>query len=384
MKKVFLPLALLLIAVLAFAACTRDNDEPAFGAAADGGQQETPGAAETPAVDVSGLRIALVAHSPESILDDGSFNAGAWQGILQFARANGLSTTRGQNIEFFQPGSATDEARIDLVENVVQNFGADIVVLPGFHFVASSYEMQRLFPDVKFVLLDASPAGDIASNLVAIHYAEHESGFLAGYAIVMDGFRNLGFMGGAAVPAVVRFGHGFLQGAEYAANALGLSAGDITVRYYYIGGFAPDPGVTTQAGSWYATGTEVIFAAAGGAGFSIITAAEAANAYVIGVDVDQADASDVVITSAVKGLATSVNDMLNDFVSGNWRGGRALMFDATVNGIGLPMESSRFRTFSQAQYDAIFGQLASGAISVNNSLNMDDVLAGLSLVVVEQ
>jgi len=383
MKKVlkFLPLALLLVALLAFGACTRDNEEPTTGTAAT----ETP-AAETPAAttaDASHIRIALVAHSPESILDDGSFNAGAWQGILQFAREHGLSTTRGVDIEFFQPGTATDEARIDLVENVVENFGANIIVLPGFHFIASSYRMQEYFPDVKFVLLDASPAGGIRSNLVAIHYAEEESGFLAGYAAVMQGYRSLGFMGGVAVPAVVRFGHGFIQGAEYAANALGLAAGDVTIRYHYVGGFAPDPAVTTQAGSWYATGTEVIFAAAGGAGFSVIAAAEAAGASVIGVDVDQADDSTVVVTSAIKGLAPSVNAMLNDFLNDTWRGGQELMFNAAVDGVGLPMATSRLQNFTQAQYDAIFAQLANGTIRVNNSLEMSDILANISLVEVD-
>jgi len=369
MKKAFklLPLALLLVALLAFSACNREDESTP----AAGGDSDT------------GVRIALVAHSPESILDDGSFNAGAWQGILQFARAQGLSTTRGTDIEFFQPGSATDEARIDLVENAINNFGANVIVLPGFHFIASSYEMQNLFPDVKFILLDAAPAGGIRDNLVSIEYAEEESGFLAGYAAVMDGYRSLGFMGGAAVPAVVRFGHGFIQGAEYAANSLGLEAGEVTIRYHYIGGFAPDPAVTTHAGSWFATGTEVIFAAAGGAGFSVIAAAEAAGASVIGVDVDQAGDGAVVVTSAVKGLATSVNDMLNDFVNGTWRGGRQLMFNAAVNGIGLPMESSRLQNFTQAQYNVIFAQLANGAVRVNNSLDMDAILANVSLVEVD-
>ena len=372
MNKTFklLPLALLLVALLALGACS-NNDEPAAGTPATGSA-------------ASDIRIALVAHSPESILDDGSFNAGAWQGILDFANEQGLSTTRGEDIQFFQPGSATDEARIDLVENAIENFGATVVVLPGFHFIDSSARMQEYFPEVKFILLDASPAGgEIRDNLVAIAYAEEQSGFLAGYAAVMDGYRSLGFMGGAAVPAVVRFGHGFVQGAEFAASELGLDGGDVIIRYHYIGGFAPDPAVATLAGSWFATGTEVIFAAAGGAGFSVISAAEGAGASVIGVDVDQGHESDVVVTSAVKGLATSVHDMLDDIVRGTWRGGRGLHFDATVNGIGLPMETSRLQNFTQAQYDAIFGRLAGGSVPVSDSLDFAEILERLSYVQVE-
>lgn len=392
MKKVlkFLPLLVLVVALFAFNACTpAPAPQPA--------QPPAPVAEQPPATpeptpepppsepveqieDAGDIRIALVAHSPESILDDGSFNAGAWVGIGDFLTANGLPES---NRQFFQPTSADDEARINLVEDAIETFGADVVVLPGFHFISSSYRMQNYFPDVQFILLDASPAGGISNNLVAIHYAEEESGFFAGYAAVVNGYRELGFMGGAAVPAVVRFGHGFIQGAEHAAASLGLEEGDVTVRFHYIGGFAPDPAVATHAGSWFAAGTEVIFAAAGGAGFSVISAAEAAGASVIGVDVDQGHASEVVVTSAVKGLAASVNAMLIEYVNGQWRGGNELMFNAAVNGVGLPMESSRMDNFSQAQYDAIFGQVASGAVSVSASLDFDEILESISLVEVD-
>jgi len=331
-------------------------------------------------LDASDIYVALVAHSPESILDDGSFNEGAWQGIQRFLNANGLS---GNHARFFQPHSADDVARVDLVADAI-NWGANIVVLPGFHFIASSYEMQHMFPEVKFVLLDATPAGGTADNLVAIHYAEEQAGFLAGYAAVMEGYTDLGFMGGHAVPAVVRFGHGFLQGAEYAAESLGLSAGDVTVNYLYVGGFAPSPEVATTASAWFAGGTEVIFAAAGGAGFSVISGAEAEGGSVIGVDVDQSDASQVVITSAMKALDVSVYDMLTDFLNGSFRGGGELMFDASVNGIGLPMNNSRFQSFTQAQYDAIFALLANGSVTVNNVVTdtVSEANLGLTLVTV--
>jgi len=368
MKKVFkfLSLALLLVVVLALTACTRDDEETPVG---------------QPDADGPNIRIALIAHSPESILDDGSFNAGAWQGILQFARENGLSTSRGVDIEFFQPGAGTDDARIDLVESAIQNFGANVIVMPGHHFIASSYEMQNLFPDTYFILLDASPAGAISSNLVAIHYAEEESGFLAGYAAVMNGYRNLGFMGGVAVPAVVRFGTGFIEGAEYAANELGLAEGEVTINYAYAGTFSPAPEVQTMAASWYNEGVEVIFAAAGGAGFSVFAAAEAANALAIGVDIDQAGASDTVITSALKGLEASVYSVISDFFAGDFPGGIAKIFDASLDGVGLPMDTSRFENFTQDQYDDIFQRLANDEIDVSTEVGPEAHLnLNLSLV----
>ena len=333
--------------------------------------------------DPSDVRIALIAHSPDSILDDGSFNEGAWAGIQRFASTHGLPSG---NIDFFQPHSADDVARIDLIGDAIQGFGADILILPGFHFISSLYDAQDIFPDTKFVLLDATPSGPggprVEANVAAIHYAEHESGFLAGYAAVMEGHRNLGFIGGIAVPAVVRFGHGFLQGAEHAAEYLGLAEGDVTVNYYYIGAFAPSPETATMASAWYAGGVEVIFAAAGGAGASVKAGAEGAGGSVIGVDVDQAHLSPTVITSAIKALDVSVYDMLTDFLNGTFRGGRELMFDASVNGIGLPMHSARFQNFTQADYDAIFALLASGAVVVNNVVTETVSEANLGLVLV--
>jgi basic membrane protein A len=198
----------------------------------------------------------------------------------------------------------------------------------------------------------------------------------------MEGYRNLGFIGGAAVPAVQRFGHGFIQGAEHAVDYLGLNEGDVSIRFHYLGGFAPDPAHTAFAGGWFAAGVEVIFAAAGGAGASVIGAAEAAGTSIIGVDVDQSGASEVVITSAMKALAVSVYDLLTHYVAGTFPGGRVEMYDAAANGVALPMENSRFQEFTQAQYDAIFAQLASGAVAVNNTLDFDEIVAGVSLVTV--
>ena len=374
--------ALIPAATIAFlAACGGSADEPVAPIAppTGGGEVVTP---VIPPDEVSGINIALIAHSPDSILDDGSFNEGAWQGIVQFSQANGLPEA---NRNFFQPHTASDDARIDLIYDAI-SWGADVLVLPGFHFESSLYEAQDMFPEATFILLDASPRGEdgvrIENNLVAIHYAEEQAGFLAGYAAVMDGYRNLGFMGGIAVPAVVRFGHGFIQGVDHAAESLGLAQGEVTIRYTYLGRFAPGPEVQTQAAAWFASDVEVIFSAAGGAGFSVFEAADAANASTIGVDVDQANDSPTVITSAMKGLAPSVYQMLTAFANGNFPGGQQLIFDASIDGVSIAMSTSRFGSFTQAQYDAIFAQLANGSVNVNNSLEMDDI--STNLVVVEE
>jgi len=352
-------LALLVVTLFAFSACGGDDDYE--------------------------FRVALLAHSPDSILDDGSFNTGAWLGIQRIARTHNLSDTQ---VQFFQPRIASDDERINMIRDIVEDWGANVIVMPGHHFQYAAYIAQGMFPDTHFILLDAAPVGStgaIAPNLIAVRYAEHESGFLAGYAAVMEGYRNLGFTGGMAIPPVIRFGHGFIQGAEHAANSLGLAPGDVQIAYLYFGQFSGDPAFTVMAASLFASGTEVIFTAAGGANHSVFAAAEDARASTIGVDSDQSGDSNTVITSAVKGLEASVYALINDYLNNSWRGGREIIFDAAIDGVGLVMGvNNRMRNFTQAQYDSLFAQVASGAVSVNGSLDMNEIRSGLNLVVVNE
>jgi len=291
-------------------------------------------------------------------IDDKSFNQGSWEGLLQFALEN------NKTHRYFQPSEVSNDAYITAIDLAVRG-GAKVIVTPGFLFEVPIFIAQDRFPDTKFVLVDGMPRNQdftefrAENNVVGILYAEDQAGFLAGYAAVKDGFRNLAFMGGMAVPAVVRFGYGFVQGAEYAAKELGLANGSITINYHYTGTFSASPAIQTMAAAWFNDGVEVIFACGGAIGNSVMAAAEQAGRAVIGVDIDQADQSETVITSAMKNLRGSVYDILAAFYAGNFPGGQAKIFDAANKGVGLPMETSRFRTFSQYDYDAIYQKLAS-------------------------
>lgn len=331
------------------------------------------------------LVIALVTDYGD--IDDESFNQGAWEGVVEFAEARDIP------FDFFRPAErGSTAANLDAIDQAIAA-GAQILVTPGFLFEAALFEAQDLHEDVHFILLDAVPAvgqgeereSHISDNVAAILYAEEQSGFLAGYAAVYDGYRELGFIGGMAVPAVVRFGSGFVQGAELAAAELGLDAGAVSIRYTYLGSFAPGPEVVTQAASWYADGIEVIFAAAGGAGGSVFAAADdTPDGRAIGVDVDQGHHSERIITSAMKELGSSVYQTLEAFFADRWEGGEVTMFNAANNGVGLPTDFSRFNSFTQTQYDEIFAQLVSGAVVVDDNFsepNPNDMLT-LELITV--
>jgi len=301
-------------------------------------------------------------------IDDKSFNQGSWEGLVQYAKEKGISH------KYYQPTEQSNDAYITAIDLAVRG-GAKIVVTPGFLFETPVFVAQDRYPNVNFILVDGVPhSADYSEfktgrNTVGVNYAEDQAGFLAGYAAVKDGNRKLGFVGGMAVPAVVRFGYGFVQGAEYAAKELGLASGSITINYHYTGAFAATPEAQTLAASWFNSGVDIIFACGGAVGNSVMAAAEQAGKKVIGVDVDQSGESDTVITSAMKGLQVSVYDCISDYYEGKFPGGRTLVFAADNKGVGLPMNTSKFKNFKQADYNSIFDKLASGSIPRMDNLD---------------
>lgn len=305
-------------------------------------------------------------------IDDKSFNQGTWEGIVKFAEAN------GKTYNYYQPTDQSTDIYLDFIEQAV-NAGAKIIITPGFLFEEPIFIAQDMYPEVSFVLIDGNPHNADYSefrtndNAVGIVFAEEQAGFLAGYAAVKDGYTKLGFMGGMAVPAVVRFGYGYVQGAEMAAAELGIEG--LVMNYHYTGGFAATPEAQALAASWYADGIEVIFACGGAVGDSVMAAAEAAGAKVIGVDVDQsAQSPSTVITSAAKGLAAAVEQTLAAFYAGEFPGGQALVKDAKLDGVELPMATSKFKTFSQADYDEIFGKLVADEIKLLKDTDITNVM----------
>ncbi len=339
MKKLGI-IALAIMLILSLSACANEQptDKPADGT----------------------FEIALI--TDVGTIDDKSFNQGAWEGVVAYAEE------ANKTYKYYKPSEKSDDAYLTSIDLAVKA-GAKVIVCPGFLFEVPVFNAQDKYPDVKFIILDGYPhAGEwepvVKDNTLSIFYAEEEAGFLAGYAAVKDGYRKLGFMGGMAVPAVVRFGYGYIQGAEVAAQELGLADKEINIKYTYVGNFDATPENMAKAAAWYNEGTEVIFACGGAVGNSVMKAAETAKTKVIGVDVDQSGESETVITSSMKNLTKSVYDSLKLLYDNKFPGGEIQVLDATVNGVQLPMESSKFETFSQADYDSVYGRIVNSEFEI--------------------
>lgn len=368
MKK-FLSLILVMVMTLSLAGCggstktetkeTGDSDKTATtdeGTKTDDAKEEVK--------ETEGFELALI--TDVGTIDDKSFNQGSWEGLEAYAADNNITH------KYYKPAEKSEQACLDAIALAVKG-GAKTIVVPGFLFNVPIYEAQDKYPETNFVFIDGAPEkeGDlkIGANVTSIVYAEQEAGYLAGYAAVKEGNTKLGFMGGIAVPAVIKFGYGFVKGADEAGMELGK---EIEIKYSYLGGFGPTPEYQALASSWYKSGTEVIFAAAGGAGNSVMKAAETEGTKVIGVDVDQSSESDAVLTSSMKNLSKSVYDELTNLYAGTGHGGSQIVVDASVEGVGLPMETSRFETFTQEDYDAIYAKLAAKEFEIPTEVDVKD------------
>jgi len=360
MKKI-ISLLLAGLMILALTAC---SSAPAPSA--------TPAASAAPTPAVTSYELALITDVGN--IDDKSFNEAAWNGVKSYADANKITYA------YYRPSEDSKTAREETIGNAIAK-GAKVVVCPGYLFEDAIFDVQTKYPNVQFLLLDGQPhpssdatAIKANSNVYCILYKEEQAGFLAGYAAVMDGYTKLGFCGGIAVPAVVRYGYGFVQGADAAAADKGLAKGAIQIKYWYAGGFAPSDDIRTKMDGWYTGGTQVVFSCGGGIYLSVVAAATAANGKVIGVDVDQSAVSPVIITSAMKDLANSVKQALAALYKNNktWpadMAGKTSILGAAEGNVGLPTAAAswRLKTFTVDQYKAVLDKLVKGTIVVNNS-----------------
>ncbi len=381
MKK-FLALMLALVMALSLVACGQKNQD-------SNGTYDTD--KDTDVTDVA-YKVAMITDYGD--ITDQSFNQTTYEACKAFAEANGV------DFQYFKPAGDNTADRVAMIESAVDQ-GYNVIVMPGYAFGAAIAETAPKFSDVKFIALDVS-AGDLGegfevpANLYCAVYQEELCGYMAGYAAVKLGYKNLGFLGGMAVPAVQRYGYGFVQGVDAAAAELKLT--DVKVNYAYGNQFFGDADITAAMDTWYAGGTEIVFACGGGIYTSAVDAAKKVEgAKVIGVDVDQAavianyaagegaDAATVegykalTVTSAMKGLYPATFDTLTDvIVNVNWEKysgkidtlGLVSADDPAANYVQIPMESTQWADgkFTQDDYKALVKAMFDGTLTVSNDI----------------
>ena len=362
--------------------------------------------------DKTEYKVAMITDYGD--ITDQSFNQTTYEACKAFAEKNKIE------FKYYKPAGDNTADRVAMIESAVEE-GFNVIVMPGYAFGGAIVEAAPQHKDVKFIALDVAK-GDLLeagvakagetydynpdnwelskyvdmSNVYCAIYQEELCGYMAGYAAVKLGYKNLGFLGGMAVPAVQRYGYGFVQGVDAAAAELKLT--DVKLNYAYGNQFSGDADITAAMDTWYAGGTEVVFACGGGIYTSAVDAAKKVNgAKVIGVDVDQAgviakyaagEGADqatidgfkaLTVTSAMKGLYPATFDTLTDvIVKGNWDNykgkiqnlGLVSGDDPTLNYVQIPMESTQWKdgAFTQDNYKAMVKEMFDGTLTVSNDI----------------
>ena len=383
-KLIALLLAVAMIACL-FVGCGKETNEPeeTTTAPTEVNNNEETTTAPAPAV---ALKVAMVTDYGD--ITDQSFNQTTYEAGKAWCEAN--------NVEFsyFKPTNDSLEARVASIELAIEQ-GYNTLLLPGYAFGGAIAETAAQNPEVYYIALDVSAAdlGEgyvVPANVYCAVYQEELSGFMAGVAAVKLGYTELGFLGGIAVPAVMRFGYGFVQGADYAA---GLTGAKVNVKYCYGNQFFGDADITAYMDTWYNEGTQVVFACGGGIYASAAEAAVKVNGKVIGVDVDQKGIIDgtyvegLTVTSAMKGLGATVKATLTGLAAGNWADystkvetlGLVSGTDLEANYVQLPTTTQFGEGFTAEDYAALVADMFAGTITVSSSIDAEPAVANITV-----
>ena len=338
------------------------------------------------------MKVAMVTDSGD--ITDQSFNQMTYEACKAWGKENDIE------FNYYKPQSDSDEARTASVDQAVAD-GANVIVLSGYVFAPTVIDESDLYPEVKFLALDVS-AGDICEkgigegydynpdhynvtdyynedNVYCCTYQEELSGFMAGYAAVMLGYRHLGFLGGMSVPAVNRYGYGYVQGADAAAKELGITD-EVQVEYVCGGQFYGDADITAYMDTWYGSkGVEVVFACGGGIYTSAAEAAVKTGGKVIGVDLDQSVTINeykdgLTVTSAMKGLQVTIDNVLDAILNDEWDEyvGKIENLgmespDAAENYVQLPEETTQWDdTFTKEDYQKLVERMYNGEYEVSS------------------
>ena len=319
-------------------------------------------------------------------LKDKSFNQGTFDGVKLYAAANGLS------YKYYQPANgdqATDDDRYDAMKAAAEN-GAKVIVCAGFMQGAALAKAAAEFTDVSFVFVDGwamtDADGNPLTNTLGIAFQEEQCGYLAGYAVVKEGYTKLGFCGGGGGtnPACCRYGYGYVQGASAAAAELGTTV-EMNYSRLYGGSFSASPELQTMVNGWYENGTEVVFSCGGSMFASVSAAASANDGLVVGVDVDQSFESETVITSAMKGLAASVQWACEKVYDGSFAelGGTCATLGAKDDAVGLPTATWSLTGWTVEEYNEMVKAMADGTLVVDNNYENLASTDSLTLNVIE-
>lgn len=353
------------------------SEDPTFIDATTGNAEEhltTPsdtageyvGSSETP------FRIAVIAEG----LYEGR-NASAYEACGQWCEAHGTERS------YYSIENETTEARVRTIERAIKE-GYNVLLFANKGFAEAIAQTADLYPDVYFVALDLSTSDfgeDYVAppNVLCVSFQEEISGFMAGVAAVKLGYRKFGFLGNPNDSGVTRCGYGFVQGLDYGAGLLGV---DVEMKYCYGDYTEAYDAVYERMGTWFAGGTEVLFACGGEPNYAVIGAAAEAGGKMIGNEIsldpmlNSLYEEGLMLTSAEKNIERAIEVVLDAICAGDgqnhgqnfYRFGLESSENLEDNYVTLSDYTQFGENFTRADYEALISDLINGTIVVSDDI----------------
>ncbi|WP_449353932.1 BMP family lipoprotein [Virgibacillus natechei] len=319
-RKYILLFTLLLILGMVLTACGGSDEDVSSENDTDDSEGES-----------SDYTVGLV--TDEGGVDDKSFNQSAWEGLQAWGEEHGLA--EGEGYEYAQSNEASDY--LPNLTRLVRN-DYNLVFGIGFLLEDGVSQIAEQNPDNDFAIVDTVVE---EPNVASITFAEHEGSFLAGVAAALKtNTDQVGFVGGVDSDLINKFETGFIAGVK-SINP------DIEVDAQYVGDFSSSDDGKLIANRMYNDGADIIYHSAGAAGNGVFAQAKdlkqndpEREVWVIGVDRDQHEEGaigdhNVTFTSMVKRVDTSIQQVSNLGLNGEFPGGEVLEFGLEDEGVSI-------------------------------------------------
>ncbi len=328
------------------------------------------GKTKAPSVDSDLPTVRLITEVTG--IEDKSYNAAAWRGIVQFY-GDTLENTVHRGSHYDVVAAQTEDMYIPNLIQVAEE-GYDLIIATGFTFADALNQVTPQYPDQNFAIIDVDSV--LHPNVAGFVYSEEEGSYLVGVAAALqaieDGIANprFGFIGGVASPTITKFEMGYVQGIRSI-----LPDAEI-VDFYANSWSSPDLAKAT-AKTWYDNGVYCIFSAAGGTGNGTIEQARECrmaglNVWAIGVDSDQyedgiyAEGASAVLTSMIKRVENSTIKALADIERGTFTGG-VIRMSLADGGVDYSKSNPALSPSIIAEVDRIKEEIIKGDIRIHTT-----------------
>lgn len=302
-----------------------------------------------PQKDTTKYKVAMITDTGG--VNDQAFNQLAWEGLQKF------SEETGAEVSYIESKQASDY--VTNMDRATDGFN-DLIWGTGFAMADPIATISKLNPDISFALID-NQVPDAPFNVTSVVFRAEEPSFIVGYiAGKTTKTDKVGYVGAVRTDTSMQFEYGYAAGVAYAANELNK---EIEIQVQMTESYADAAKAKAVAGKMYSSDCDIIFHAAGGAGYGVIEAAKEWDRYVIGVDKDQSYlAPDNVLTSALKKVDVAIALVSKRVMDGEDLGGETLSYGLKEMCVGIPENNPHLDSEVQTAAMTIMEQIQNGEI----------------------